>query len=406
MKRYVRIILPACLLGLLLLGCGTVGETVAETAAPPILQTEQPAADPMLERSLASEGNNRRAHKVLAKMASGESVTVGFIGGSITEGFNARNGENYAKLVTEYLDRTYSDGSGKVTCVNAGLAGTPSLLGLVRADRELLSACLDLIFIEFAVNDAQSFTDKQAYEALIRKCLQQENEPAVILLYSVTENGYSCQNDMALTAFSYDLPSVSVRDAIMPEITSGTMEWTDWSDDEVHPHREGHALYSRFITHLIDTLAAQETDEAYVIPEKGRFSSDWSGMTEYDSGNLAIDAWGSFEKSSAHANFRNSMSHRGGGEAKNEGLTFRVTGSALFLVYKATRLSTYGTAEVLVDGEVVSHLAACTADGWDHPVTQLIYSGKETETHEITIRMVSGDEEKYFDLLSVGVVQE
>lgn len=405
MKGTVRILLIVILACLLLYGCGDQ-ESKEETTVLPTVPTERETADPMLERSLASEGNNCRLQKVLEKIASGERVTVGFIGGSITEGFNARNGENYAKLVTEYLDRTYSDGTGKVTCVNAGLAGTPSLLGLVRADRELLSACPDLIFIEFAVNDAQSFADRQAYEALIRKCLKKENEPAVILLYSVTENGYSCQNDMALTAFYYDLPAVSVRDAIMPEIEAGTMKWTDWSDDEVHPHREGHVLYSRFITHLIDTLAEQESDEAYVIPEKGRFSKDWSAMTEYDSGNLAIDNWGSFEKSSAHGNFQNSMSHRGSGEADNEGLTFHVTGSALFMVYKATNLPTYGTAEVLVDGEVAAHLTGCRADGWNNPVTQLIYSGKEIETHEITIRMASGDEQKYFDLLSVGVVQE
>lgn len=405
MKESVRIMLIAVAACLLLCSCGD-RENGEETTNPSAVQTEQEPVDPILERSLASEGNNRRLQKIIEKLASGETVTVGFIGGSITEGFNAQNGENYAKLVTEYLDRTYSDGSGKVICVNAGLAGTPSLLGLVRADRELLSAQPDLIFIEFAVNDAQSFADKQAYEALIRKCLKQENEPAVILLYSVTENGYSCQDDMAMTAFYYDLPSVSVRDAIMPEIESGAMNWTDWSNDEVHPHGKGHVLYSRFITHLIDTLAAQEPDEAYVIPEKGRFSKDWSGMTEYDSENLVVDAWGGFEKSSAHANFRSSISYRGNGEAENEGLTFHVTGTALFLVYKATNLPTYGTVEVLVDGEVTAHLAGCTADGWNNPVTQLIYSGRETETHEITIRMVSGDEQKYFDLLSVGVVHE
>lgn len=405
MKQSVRIILTVSFACLLLCGCGGRDKAVKETD-PPVAQTEQTPVDPMLERSLASEGNNRRLQKVIEKIASGEVVTVGFIGGSITEGFNARNGENYAKLVTEYLDRTYSDGSGKVTCVNAGLAGTPSMLGIVRVDRELLSAQPDLIFIEFAVNDAQSFADKQAYEALIRKCLKQEKEPAVILLYSVTENGYSCQNDMAMTAFYYDLPAVSVRDAIMPEIASGAMKWTDWSDDEVHPHGEGHKLYSRFITNLIDTLAAQEPDDDYVIPEKGRFGRDWSGMTEYDSETLEISAWGDFEKSSAHANFRNSFSYRGGENAKNDGLTFRVTGTTLFLVYKATNLSTYGTAEVLVDGEVTAHLIACRTDGWNNPVVQQIYSGKEIASHEITIRMQSGDEGKYFDLLSVGVVHE
>lgn len=408
-KRIAGIVLIVFLICLGFCGCCGEYNAARETVQLPV-QTgevlEEPATDPLLGRSLASEGNNYRLQKVIEKISSGAEVTVGFIGGSITEGYNAGTGENYVELVTDYLDKTYSDGSGRVTCVNAGLSGTPSMLGLIRAERDLLYAQPDLIFIEFAVNDAQSFTDKQAYEALIRKCLLQENAPAVILIYSVTENGYTCQNDMALTAFYYDLPAVSVRDAIMPEIESGTMKWTDWSDDDVHPHAEGHLLYSQFIANLIDTLVNQEMDAEYVIPKDCRLSRDWTNMTEYDSENLIVKAFGDFERSSAHPHFRNSYSYSGSETSGNEGITFEVTGTTLFLVYKAATSSTYGTAEVLVDGEVAAYLIASTPDGWNNPVTQLIYSEKEIATHEITIRMQQGDEGKKVDLLAIGIVHE
>jgi len=400
----ITVLLMSILLCLSFWGCGK--QTQPE---PTQLPTTEPATEPTMPveervlRSLASEGNNSRLQRVIAKITAGGEVTVGFIGGSITEGYNARKGNNYAVLVTDYLDTTYSDGTGKVRCVNAGLSGTPSALGLVRAERDLLVHEPELIFIEFAVNDGGTFTDKQAYEGLIRKCLTQENEPAVVLLYSVTENGYSCQNEMAMTAFYYGLPAVSVRDAIMPEIEAGNMKWTDWSDDEVHPHTEGHALYSRFIAHLIDTLVRQEPDEAYQVPGTCRFSRDWSATVQYDRENLTVPEAGSFAPSRAHPHFPNSWSHDR--SAGNEGMTFEVTGTALFLVYKATTAGSYGTAEILLDGEPVLHLNARTADGWNNPVTQLVFSEKETATHTVTIRMQEGDEDKCFDLLAIGVTE-
>lgn len=390
-------------------GCGAPME---ETLPPTTISSETNSestlpqeTDPRVLNSLASEGNNYRLQCVLDKIRSGDEVNVGFIGGSITEGLNAGKARCYASLVTKYLDETYSDGTGKVHCINAGLSGTPSMLGLVRAERELLCFKPDLIFIEFAVNDAQSFNDRQAFESLIRKCLLMDNAPAVIVLYSITDSGYTCQDDMALTAFYYGLPTVSVRDAIMPEMEAGNMKWSDWSDDEAHPHVKGHELYSRFICHLIDTLAAQPREDEMAVTKTGRLKRDWSSLREFDSTSLPILSLGSFEPSSAHDNFPNSWSYAGQKAGENGELTFEFTGKALLLVYKATKVSYYGTAEVLVDGEVVAHLVASTPDGWNNPVTQVVFSEKESAHHTVTIRMQAGDEGKSFDLLSVGIAE-
>lgn len=394
-------LLLLCLL-FLLCGCQTQpAETTVPTTTVPT--TTAPAADPLLERSLNSLGNNVRVQAVLEKLRAGEQITVGFIGGSITEGFNATGDRNYATLVTEYLQNTYG---GKAVCLNTGLAGTPSTLGLIRAQRELLDAQPDLIFIEFAVNDAQTFTDKQAYEALIRKCLLQENDPAVILLHSVTENGYTCQDEMALTAFYYSLPAVSVRDAIMPAIENGEMTWADWSNDDVHPHTDGHALYAKMIAHLIGTLDKEESDGTYAVPNTPKFKQDWTELTEYDSQTLVLTDKGDFQPSRAHERFPNSFSYRHNDSTDNRGLTFTVTGRALFIVFKQSQSTNFGTAQVLVNGEVVAHLEGCNSDAWNNPVARLIFSEKEPATYEITVQMQPGDEEKSFDLLSVAIVEE
>lgn len=406
MNRNVKNILLLIMVLALLSGCKQkmAIEEITEIPAAPTSAQVQDSLQEMMDRSIAVQGNNYRLNKVLDKMASGEEVKIGFIGGSITEGYNAPKGKNYADLVTQYLDTTYSDGSGKVQCVNAGLAGTPSMLGLIRADRELLQQKPDLIFIEFAVNDAQSFQDRQAFESLVRKCLMQEHAPAVMLLFSVTENGYCCQNDMAMTAFYYDLPAISVKDAIQPEIEAGLMKWSDWSDDDVHPHQNGHRLYSLFICHLIETMLSQEKDTGYEVPAKARFGNDWSALQEYDADNLQLLQAGSFVKSSVHPDFQSSYSYFGKKHGENGDLSFEITGNALFLVYKVSPNKAYGTAEVLIDGQVFAHLSAYDPNSWNQPVAQMIYCSKENETHEVTIRMKDAEEENKFDLLSVGVV--
>lgn len=401
MKRWIAFLL-AFIFVISCAGCRQEPAPATETTQPvqPTENTEVTWMDTMIERAMIAQGNNYRLKTVLDKIRAGEKVTVGFIGGSITEGYMAGTENNYVKLVTEYLDTRYGAGNGNVSYVNAGLSGTPSMLGLIRSQNDMLYAQPDLIFIEFAVNDAMSVTDKQAYESLVRKCLQQENSPAVILLYSVTETGYSCQDEMNLTAFYYGLPAISVKNAITPELESGNMTWKDWSSDDVHPNESGHKLYAQFITTLIDTLDQKEIDKAPDIPQRCRAGKDWTGMTLFDATSLNPSSVGGFKETSAHHHFVNTYSYSGG---DNTGFVFTAEGTTLFIVYKATTSVSYGTAEVLVDGEVVMHLEACKADGWNNPVTQLIYSEKEAASHEITIRMQPGDEEKNFDILCVGI---
>ena len=92
--------------------------------------------------------------------------------------------------------------------MNAGLAGTPSVLGNLRLERDVLSHDADIVFIEFAVNDAQDIMHKASYEDMIRTILTWENEPAVILLFTVLENGYTCQEHMSEIGSYYDQPRI------------------------------------------------------------------------------------------------------------------------------------------------------------------------------------------------------
>lgn len=377
------------------------GETTPEASQAPLTMEET-----MLQKSIGSRGNNFRLKKFLEKVRAGEEVTVGFLGGSITEGYNAGTETTFSVLITDYLNTKYGNGSN-VKCVNAGLSGTPSILGLIRSDRDLFYAEPDLVFIEFAVNDGQSQMDLNGFESLLRKTLSQPQEPAVIVLNSVTDEGYTCQDNMNAIAFQYGVPSVNVKTAIWPYIEAGTgdFKWSDWSNDGAHPNASGHLLYSKFIINLIETLDAAETAKPQELPERFVKGTDHTALKMVDRSTntelISISNMDNFSEIGDLASFNEGWTNTG----KEDGsFTFTFTGKALYVVFKDTVNSQYGTAEVYVDGEKVYDLEGNSEDGWDNPATSMVYTSRESAEHTVEIRMKEGDEEKRFAILALGLV--
>lgn len=115
---------------------------------------------------------------------------------------------------------------------------------------------------------------KISYESLVKTLLMQENEPAVVLLFNRTIDGYSAQEYMKSIGGHYSLPMISVVDAITPEIDEGRMKWEDFSVDEAHPGIDGHKLISEFIEYMY-RIAEDTSAEPYVIPEKSIFGTQY-----------------------------------------------------------------------------------------------------------------------------------
>ena len=373
---------------------------VTESAQEPLSEEEQIRKD-MIERSLLAEGNNYRMKKVIEKARNGENITIAYIGGSITEGYNAGTQEIYAKLTYDYFRNTYA--TGEVTYINAGLSGTPSLLGLIRSDRDIFAYEPDLVFIEFAVNDGQSVQDISAYESLVRKALSQEQEPAVILLFSVIESGYTCQDTMQVVGFNYQLPMISVKAALDTEFDAGRMTWKDWSNDESHPNEFGHELYSEFIIHYWNTVDGKEASEPYQLREDMR-NMDYTNMIMVDKENLLVENLGAFHEESGHTAFPNGWI-KSAEDTNEDAFTFEMNCSSLFFVYKEANNSAYGDVEVYVDGELAVTISGNAADGWNNPVVTRIFRESESKIRKIEIRMKDGDEDKQFALLAIGYCQ-
>lgn len=420
MRRKIhKLLLTGMLLSVLCLaaGCGKTEEnnmqnqedtvtpvpTESPTPTPvPLTEEEQIHLD-MLERSVISTGNNERMKKVIEKARKGEDVTLAYIGGSITQGYNAGTTEIFAKLSSDYFRETYAT-TGKVNYVNAGLSGTPSLLGLIRSDRDIFEAKPDVVFIEFAVNDAQDIQNKAAFESLVRKALTQEQEPAVVLLFSVTEDGYTCQTNMQLIGMNYELPMISVPNAIHPEFDAGRMTWKDWADDGSHPNKNGQKLYSDFIIHYWNKVDAEEVSAPYILREK-MLNINYTTMKMADKDTLKVLELGSFHEENGHEAFTKGWV-KSADAKENASFSFEVDCRSLFLVYKEANNATFGTAEVYVDGEKMMTITSNKESGWYNPVPVRIFRDSECKTRKVEIRMQEGDEDKLFYLLAIGYCVE
>ena len=167
-------------------------ESSGESKTP---ETDEEWQQAMLEKAMVSYGNTELVQNVIKKAQAGEEVTIAYLGGSITEGLTAGPDKCYAKLTYEYFAQKFGTGDN-VKCCNAGISGTPSKLGILRLDRDVLSSKPDICFIEFAVNDGNDQDHQNAYESIVQTLL--EDGVAPVLLFSVTADDYSAQDYMKL----------------------------------------------------------------------------------------------------------------------------------------------------------------------------------------------------------------
>lgn len=367
-----------------------------ESSAAPTAEADDARTDyeKMVDRSLLSVGDMTRMSDVFQKAQNGEDITVAYIGGSITEGYNAGTTEFYAKTCTDLLQGYFPDIT--VTGVNAGISGTPSLLGNLRLERDVLSADPDIVFVEFAVNDGQEADYKNAYESLVRTLLTQEKDIAVVLLFTVLDSGYTCQEHMSKIGANYDLPMISVHDSVYEEIEAGRMTWQDYSNDQSHPNAYGHKCITDFVDNyyqkVLPVVAENVGEVSKELPDPV-FSAKYMNMHYMDSATMDGVELDGFEQYDTHGSFHNGWMYRGtdGGSMK-----FTVDCSVLEMVFKANNSDKYGTADIYVDGEKVKSVVSNMSDGWNNPVTAYLIDNDSSADHTVEIRMEGGVTQAFF----------
>lgn len=360
--------------------------------------SEEEIYDLMVNRSLMTTGDMTRMANVLSKAQNGEEITVAYLGGSITYGMTVAPNEPekcWAYRSTEWLREQFPDAT--VNYINAGMSGTPSILGNARLERDVLAYDPDIVFVEFAVNDGNSSEYQVAYDSLVRTLLTQDNDIAVVLLFTVIESGHTCQEYMSKVGEQYGLPMISEPNSLGVEFADGRMAWTDYSDDQSHPNEAGHKIVTDFVTNyyenVIPYIAENVGDVSKELPDPV-YSKRYMNMHYVDNQQITAGLE-NMTATSQHSDFQHGWSYKGEEDAS---MTFTITCSALEMIYKANDSKMFADAEIYIDGEKTCTVSSNQSDGWNNPVTQMIIDNDESAEHTVKI-LVPGGSKHYFEVL-------
>ena len=210
----------------------------------------------MKARSKTFFGNPGGILRAMEKARRGEAVTYVALGGSITQGACASRKENcYAALVAAWWENTFP--ACPFRFVNAGIGATGSLIGLHRADREVLAFQPDLITVEFGVNDTAVRnlpTAEPAYANLLHKLVNAPGSPGVLALNMATEEGEHTQHIHLPIARHYGVPYVSFADAVLPEWEREPALAKQWLKDGTHPNDTGYRIAAELVCDYLEGL--------------------------------------------------------------------------------------------------------------------------------------------------------
>jgi lysophospholipase L1-like esterase len=388
-----------------------------------------------IEASLMQTGNTARLQALFQKAARGEEVTLAFIGGSITQGAGAtplpencyarKTYEGFLELLKEWSGLETSLDPSKIHFCKAGVGGTPSELGMVRFDRDVVRGAdqvPDLVVVEFAVNDDGDETKGICYESLVRKILQSPGKPAVILLFSVFANCWNLQDRLAPVGRAYQLPMVSIKDAVADQFSDSPetrlVSKNQFFYDRLHPSNIGHTIMADSLLHVLkiarDRSAMEDTlDVAKIAPVIGDTFTNIKLLDRESTYDKAVITEGSFcevdevlqgvEMDTNHfptKEFPYNWKHTAG----TEPFKLTISCTSLVLVFKDSESSQAGKAEVYADGKLVLSPDP-KIGGWVHCNAVILFTDWEAGAHEIEIKMAPGDEDKEFTILGFGYVE-
>ena len=312
------------------------------------------------EAGILNRGNLTRLKNFLNRAAEGERLTVGFIGGSITQGFAATEADKcYAARTVGWLRKLFPN--TEFDYVNAGIGATNSQFGAARVQEDLLKRLPDLVMVEFSVNDHSTPHDRETYEGLVRQIYGSSSHPAMVLLHSVYyDTGKSAVYYHAQIARHYDLPSLSMQNSIYQAVAAGRLSAEKITADFLHPNDLGHELMASVITNFLEKVIHDKSEEqkecfpepltenAYEhcsrlqhfnsMPEKSGFEEDMTPQQEIT--DIFRNGWSAGEKG-AYLKF-----------------TFRGTGAAV--QYRRVKDGPAPIAAAVVDGDPQT---ACVLDG-------------------------------------------
>ncbi len=202
----------------------------------------------------------------LFKLKNHDNFTVGFFGGSITEGAGASKASetSWRARITAWLRESYPN--CEITEVQAAIGGTGSELGVYRCDNDLVSKKPDLVFYEFSVNDSETQCIEPLFnntESIFRKIFAANDTADIIVLHTMTERiattleqgfEYVSRTAHTLAAHYYGVPMIEMGEALRSKVKESNGDWLKYTTDRVHPNDDGYLVYTECVKNHIERM--------------------------------------------------------------------------------------------------------------------------------------------------------
>lgn len=357
---------------------------------------------------------------VFAKLKAGEPVKVAYLGGSITEQ------KGWRVLSLKWLREKYP--SATIEEINAAIGGTGSDLGVYRLEKDVLRFKPDLLFVEFAVNDGGTPSEKirRAMEGIVRKTWAADPRCDICFVYTLVTASFPALQEGRLTraasvmedvADHYQIPSVHLgiqaaalaRDGklvaaspdarveqvagdALNEATSVPMDAQGriiFSKDGVHPYTDtGHVLYTQALIRALTQMEPLGNPGPHLLIAP-LDAGNWERASFVAISDAATIRRGASVGSVSADPIASRFSTRLPGMVKlrpGDSLDFRFHGSDAFLY--GVRGPDSGVIEITVDGvsrKVVNFDRYC---GYHRLVTIPVGENLPDQPHAVTVKVL------------------
>lgn len=310
--------------------------------------------------------NITRLKNLMKRAANGESLVIGFLGGSITQGSLSSTPKTcYAYLVYEWWKKSFPNAA--FSFVNGGIGGTTSHYGGARAWKDVLCYRPDIVTVDFSVNDDANEFFEETYEGTLRRLLMAPSAPAVVVLNNVFyDTGKNAQDYHNRIADHYGIPHVSIKDTVYPDVESGKIVRADITPDNLHPNDKGHSLVADEICKLLDSIKAEveeeaiageniedksmKTEESIVLPEPLTENAyEHSRLIQIQDNEAILDGFlvDPIEKKGMLDIFKNGWT----AAHTNDKISFEIECSCLAVQYRKSVQQPVPKAKAVIDGD-------------------------------------------------------
>ena len=364
----------------------------------------------MIKQSLISKGDISRILKAYEKAERGENITIAFLGGSITQGCNSTVYEKcYVELVSKWFRDKFPN--IKVNSINAGVGATGSLIGVHRAEDQVLKYNPDIVFVDAAVNDKNEFYCKVSYESEIRKLLSSKCSPAVIEVFMTMVDGVNYQEQQIKIGENYNLPMISFRETAKLLVDKYGYKWSDLLTDEVHPNDDGHQIICDLLEDFLEevykeySLSKKDIQIETNILEKPCVYGDryinGKILSNKDIEPKEIMGFKNYEE--GFQVFQNGWQYQSENGEKGK-LIFEVQCKNLILLYKEIIFDEAGKFSIKVNGKEAILIDTYFKNGWgDRSVTYILEENDTVKDYKIEIDVKEEDKKQIITILGLMV---